>query len=114
MDPNPIKHPAVVIAHIRDAIEPSIIGAGFCFDSRNSPPADGNSLWIDYARAGDTLSIRFDHYAGLTAELLDAGGRVTVLANVHLDGVRSTDELMSRMARFSESITTRVKQADSP
>jgi hypothetical protein len=37
MDPNPFKHPAIILAKIRTAIEPSLLAAGFQFNGRNKP-----------------------------------------------------------------------------
>jgi hypothetical protein len=53
MDPNPFKHPAVVLARLRDGIEPALFAAGFSFDGRNKPDRPFY-LFLDYAR-GDTL-----------------------------------------------------------
>ena len=112
MDPNPIKHQAVLLAHIRDAIEPSLIAASFHFDARNKPPAShGYSLWIDYVRDGETFSIRFDRWiARLAAELLGSDGRVQVIAEVHFNRPRTNSELMNEVTPFIARINVFLKQ----
>ena len=52
-DPSPFKHPAIILAKIRDAIEPSLAAAGFKFDGRNKPRTPVY-LYLDYSR-GDEL-----------------------------------------------------------
>jgi hypothetical protein len=108
MDPNPIKHEAVLLAYVRDSIEPSLIAAGFHFDSRNKPPANhGHSLWIGYSRGSQTLSVRFDRWiARLAAELLDNRGDVRIVAEVHFDRPRSHSELMRQVDPFIEQVRT--------
>jgi hypothetical protein len=102
VDPNPIKHHAVLLARIRDAIEPSLIGAGFHFNSRNKPPANhGYSLWIDYVREGETFSIRFDRWiARLAAEMLDREGRVQIIAEVQFNRPGTNEEIMNEVTPF--------------
>ena len=106
MDPMPIKHSAVLLAHIRDEIEPSLGAAGFRFDARNHPPDNHcASLWIDYLRQSDVFSLRWERsITRLAAERLDEQGNVEVLADVRLKTPRSHDELMSQIAPFIESI----------
>lgn len=112
MDPNPIKHEAVLLAHIRDEIEPLLFASGFRFGGRNNPPSKhGHSLWIDYVRGNDTLSIRFDRWiARMAAEILDGQGRVQIVAEVNFDSpVKSNAELMDRVVPFIVSINDFVR-----
>jgi hypothetical protein len=113
MDPNPIKHQAVLLAHIRDAIEPSLIAAGFHFDARNKPPANhGYSLWIDYVRDGEMFSIRCDRWiARLAAETLDSQGRVLIVAEVHFNRPRTHNELMDEVTPFIARINGFLDQS---
>lgn len=102
MDPHPIKHPAVLLARIRDDIEPLLTEIGFRFDCRNKPLCP-SSLWIDYRRNEEIVSLRWDREpARLTAERLDKQGNVDVIAEVVVSGPRSYDAMMARVAEFVE------------
>lgn len=75
MDPNPFKHPAVILAKIRNAIEPSLWAAGFCFDGRNKPNVPLH-LFLDYSRAGQLFRLAWDRrdsdqFIGFVAEVYD-------------------------------------------
>jgi hypothetical protein len=111
MDPNPIKHPAVLIAHIRDELEPALKASGFRYSGRNNV-AYGGSRWIDYTNDAMTLSIRFDHQPErirLIAETLDGLGQVRVIAEVDCQGpVRSHLQLMGRVRPFIDSINSHL------
>ena len=113
VDPNPIKHEAVLLARVREAIEPALVAAGFRYRDRNKPRSNwGQSLWIDYVRSGETFSIRWDRAnAGLAAEVMDSQRRVEVIAGVTFDKVRSTDELLSRVTPFVAQINRFLGEA---
>lgn len=40
VDPNPFKHPAIILAKVRANLEPSLLAAGFRFDGRNKPSSN--------------------------------------------------------------------------
>src|SRR5437016_1890526 len=84
MDPNPIKHPAVLLARTRRAVEPLLVGKGFRFEGRNKPERP-LFLYIDYARGADVLRISWDRrksnqFIGLVAELTTEQGSHLVIA----------------------------------
>lgn len=111
MDPKPIKHPAVLLARIRDRIEPSLMAAGFQFHSRNKPFGYG-SRWLDYMNAGDTISIRWDRrLVSIVAEMLDRSGRVELLAKAKLDRVHDHKELMECVEPFVAAIERWAKES---
>ena len=74
MDPNPFKHPAVILARLRIAIEPSLSAAGFQFDGRNKPEAPVH-LYLDYSRGDELFRLSWDKrersgFIGFVAEML--------------------------------------------
>ena len=85
MDPHPYKHPAIILARIRKALEPSLLAAGFRFEGRNKPQRPVH-LFLDYVRGGDCLRIAWDRresdtFIGFTAELIqEPDCRVTMVA----------------------------------
>jgi hypothetical protein len=106
VDPNPIKHPAVLLAQVRAAIEPTLLAARFRFEGRNDPRHDHGPphLWIDYSRGEEVASLRWDAWrAALSLVAIDANGTVHEIATVGFDGVRSTSELEARTDRFIRS-----------
>jgi hypothetical protein len=102
MDPNPIKHPAVLLARARDAIAPLLKEAGFRFDTRNNPRDRGReNLWIDWMRRDEILSLRWDrHKAVLSLEFVKTSDVVQTIASVCTSGVRSSEELSELLNRF--------------
>jgi hypothetical protein len=81
MDPNPIKHEAVLLARVRDGILPALTRAGFQLDSRNK---GGSHLWIDFCRNEETLSLRFDKnpIVRVAVERLGSDGGILVLGQM--------------------------------
>ena len=106
MDPNPIKHPAALLRHVRDAIEPVIEEAGFLFESRNNPRNRlGEDLWIDWARGDELVSLRWDRRnVILSLEIMDKAGKVQTMASVCTSGVRSTNDLKARIDQFVDDV----------
>lgn len=114
MDPNPFKHPAIVLARIRKAVEPSLIAAGFQFDGRNKPERPVH-LYLDYSRPGELFRLAWDRrdsnrFIGVTAELLDAAERSTTIAavdmsrSVKLPASRNTAEIQTKIDSIVEDI----------
>ena len=99
-DPNPIKHPAVLLAKIRDQIEPRLAARGFRAESR-SDRHETTPIWIDY-RSGDQLfSLRWDAiHAMLTADMLGRDGNVARVAQASTNLVMSQSELLARVEPF--------------
>jgi hypothetical protein len=93
MDPNPFKHPAIMLATLRAAIEPSLSAAGFRFDGRNDPrPGPSNYLFLDYARGNEIIRVAWDRrdsnrFIGFTAEFLYETGVNAVVATEALNGL---------------------------
>lgn len=90
---------------IRAEIEPALAAAGFAFASRNKPTHPGERVWIDYARAGQTLSFAYQqHDARLTAELLEPDGdcRVIAVAEFRMPGSRA--DVMVTIKEFSAAV----------
>jgi len=91
MDPNPFKHPAILLAGIRKAIEPSLFSAGFQFDGRNKPDKP-LYLYLDYSRPGELFRLSWDRrdsnrFIGLTAEILGDSEQPTTISTISLSGV---------------------------
>jgi len=108
MDPNPIKHQAVLIKEIREALEPYLAVAGLVFDSRNKPKHPGDPIWLVYARPGMLFQIEFEQRitAALSAAILDDRGAYRKVAEIPLNAPRSTKELMERMECFIAEVIT--------
>ena len=106
VDPNPINHPAVLSAQVREAIEPRIVEVGFEFDSRNNPVDRGRvNLWIDWTRQKELLSLRWDrHDALIELEHIDASSEARILASVCTSGVRTSLKLMERIEQFIRQV----------
>jgi hypothetical protein len=74
MDPNPFKHPAIILAKIRDGVESSLSDAGFQFDGRNKPTRPVH-LYLDYSRGNELFRLAWDRrdsnqFIGIVAELI--------------------------------------------
>ncbi len=111
MDPNPIKNPAVLLAHVRDAIEPALLAAGFRLEGRNDPRrrSEPPHLWIDYSQGQELASIRWDAWqATLSLVMIDESSVVHDLALVAFSGVRSASELTARADKFIRSAQNSV------
>lgn len=111
MDPHPIKHPGVLMAWIRDQVQPILSAQGFSFESRNNPAHDNweiqsyfwpRVLWIDYRRGDETLSLRYDrrNTPMLRAERLNRQGNVEVVATQEIKSPKTYEEFMSCCSSF--------------
>jgi hypothetical protein len=114
MDPYPFKHPAIILARIRKAVEPSLVAAGFQFDGRNKP-ARPVYLYLDYSRPAEVLRLAWDrhdsnNFIGLTATLLGGSGDETRIAAIdlselaHLPKRQTTPALQMRMDAFVAAV----------
>jgi hypothetical protein len=102
MDPYPFKHPAIVLARIRDGIEPSLRAAGFQSDGRNKPSTPLH-LYLDYARAGELFRLSWDRrdstrFLGFTAEFLRDSEEVILVAADDLSDLASVPKRQSTPA----------------
>jgi hypothetical protein len=124
MAPNPFKHPAIVLANVRTAIEPSLLAAGFHFDGRNKPSTPVY-LYLDYSRQGELLRLSWDRrdsnrFLGITAELLADAGGCKVIAAVELSGVAklpracTTAEIQTRIDSFVETVNSFLNKLARP
>jgi hypothetical protein len=114
MDPYPFKHPAIILARIRKAVEPSLVAAGFQFDGRNRPTRPVY-LYLDYFRSAEVLRLAWDRrdsnsFIGLTAVRFgDAGDETRVAATdlrdlAHLPKQQTTAALQLRMDAFVDAV----------
>jgi hypothetical protein len=114
MDPNPFKHPAIVLAKLRKAIEPSLLGAGFHFDGRNKPDRP-LYLYLDFSRQGELFRLSWDRrdsnrFLGISAELLGDRGDYKLIRAVDMSSVatvprnRTTAEIQVRIDKFVEAV----------
>lgn len=115
MDPHPYKHPAVILARIRKALEPSILTAGFRFEGRNKPQRPVH-LFLDYVRRGDCLRIAWDRresnrFIGLTAELIQEPGCLVTVVATDLKVVRPmpSQQLTAEITRRLELFVLAVR-----
>jgi class 3 adenylate cyclase len=114
MDPNSFKHPAIILARLRSAIEPSLSAAGFRFEGRNKPSRP-IYLYLDYASQDQMFRLSWDRrdsdrLLGLIAEVgTDSEGYVTI-AKCDLSAVawlpkkRVTAEVQDRMDLFVRTV----------
>lgn len=104
-DPNPYKRAGLLLARVRSALEPELLSAGFVCSGRN-PRSARRTLFLDYGRSGDLLTISWDqHEAKLIAELLtDGGADLRAVAEAKISGARSTSEIEARIAPFITSV----------
>jgi hypothetical protein len=123
MDPNPFKHPAIILGRVRKAIEPSLFAAGFQFDGRNKPNVPVY-LYLDYSRPGELLRLAWDRrdsnrFIGVTAELLGPSESVTTVAAINLSGIarlpkcQVTAEVQMRLDSFVATVNAFVKNSPS-
>lgn len=114
MDPNPFKHPAILLARLRSAIEPSLSAAGFRFEGRNKP-AQPVYLYLDYARQGQMFRLAWDtrdsdHFLGLIAELVSEPEGYATIAKCDLSSIarlprnQTTAEIQNRMDLFARTV----------
>jgi hypothetical protein len=93
MDPYPFKHPAIILARLREGIEPSLRAAGFQFEGRNKPSTPIH-LYLDYARPGELFRLSWDcrdsnRFLGFTAEFLRDSEEVILVAADDLSDLAS-------------------------
>jgi hypothetical protein len=114
MDPNPFKHPAIILAKLRKAIEPSLLAAGFRFDGRNKP-SKPLYLYLDYSRQGELFRLSWDRrdsdrFLGFTAELLGDPECYTLITATDMSGIaevprnRTTAEVQMRIEKFVQAV----------
>ena len=114
MDPNPFKHPAIVLARVRRAIEPSLLAAGFQFNERNKPNKP-IYLYVDYSRPSELFRLSWDRqdsnrFLGLKAEILDQpnGCKTIAATDLSLPATfprnRVTGEIQMRIDSFVEAV----------
>jgi hypothetical protein len=114
MDPNPFKHPAIILAQLRKGIEPSLLAAGFRFDGRNKP-SKPLYLYLDYSRQGELFRLSWDRrdsnrFLGVAAELLGDPEGYTLITAVDMSGVakvprnRTTAEVQTRIEKFVKAV----------
>ena len=114
MDPNPFKHPAIILAKIRTAIEPSLLAAGFRFDGRNKPSKPLH-LYLDYSRQGELFRLSWDRrdsnrFIGFTADVVGESEGSKTFAKADLSGLaklpksKTTAEVQMRIDLFVEAV----------
>ena len=105
MDPNPIKHPAVLLARVREAIEPVLRDAGFRYEGRNDPRRrrGPRHLWIDYRRGQEVVSLDWDDWrVELSLTATDERGAIHEIALISF--ARAPGELLKRADQFVQSV----------
>jgi hypothetical protein len=122
--PNPFKHPAIILARLRTAIEPSLLAAGFVFDGRNKPSVP-LYLYLDYSRGSELFRLSWDSrdsnpFLGVSAELLgDAVGQ-RLIAAVDLSSCdkgprnRTAAEIQIRIDSFVEAVNNFLNRLARP
>lgn len=102
MDPEPIKHPAVLLARVHRNLSPILKTAGFRFHKRNHPDVP-IFLWIDYVRGNELISLWWNHTtATLALEYVDGGCVVHTLAKI-CTAVHYSSRLLPLLGEFVES-----------
>jgi hypothetical protein len=107
MDPNPVKHLAVLLARVREAIEPVLCEAGFTYEGRNKVRGirAPQHRWIHYCRGQEVVSLDLDDWqAKLSLTAVDERGAMHEVALISLQGVGTPDELVERAAQFVQSV----------
>jgi hypothetical protein len=116
MDPNRYKHPSILLADVRSALEPSLEAAGYVFDHRNKPHKP-IYLHIDYRRGEEVFRISWDRrnsddFIGVVAEVFSTPDQGVTVARMDFASVaeRRKDELQaeirSRMQSFVDEVNT--------
>ncbi len=116
MDPNFLKHPAVILAKMRNAIEPSLVAAGFSFDDRNKPSVPLH-LFLDYSRQESLFRLSWDRrdsneFLGFKAEFLTApdGYRLIAVMDLsdmcHVPQKEASAILQTRMDSFIAAVVS--------
>jgi hypothetical protein len=109
MGPSPFKHPAVILANVRDAIEPSLSAAGFEFDGRHRPQKPIYP-YLDYSRPGMLFRLAWDrrnecNFLGMIVELLDDAGEYQAVATLDFSGLSFTWS----PGRIATEVTSRIE-----
>jgi hypothetical protein len=94
---------------VRAEIEPSILSAGFTFESRNRPRDPRERVWIDYKKNDRLFSFAFartppDQTPQLIAELLESDGSCQVVAVAEFDAPRNRAEIMTTIRKFASAV----------
>jgi len=114
MDPNRFKHPAIILATIRSAVEPSLLAAGFQFDGRNKPDKPLH-LYVDYARKDQLFRLAWDRrdsnrFIGIIAEIIQEPDQLITIAEMKLSELarvprdQITTEIQKRIDPFAETV----------
>jgi hypothetical protein len=114
VDPNPFKHPAIILARIRKAVEPSLLAAGFEFNGRNKPNRP-IYLYLDYSRPGELFRLSWDRrdsnrFIGFTAEVTDEPHGCKAVVTTDLSGIaklpksRVSAEVQIRIDSFVQTV----------
>ncbi len=119
MDPNPFKHPAIMLARIRDAIAPSLAAAGFKLVGRNKPPTSVH-LYIDYSRGNDLFRLSWDRrdsnqFIGFVAEFIHEPDILESIISMDLSYISKlphaavTPEVQTQIDAIAKSINIYLK-----
>jgi hypothetical protein len=101
----PISSIGELLKLVRSEIEPTLVAAGFSFESRNRPRHPGDRVWIDYKRGGQIFSYFFDHRFGrLAAELLEPSGDVLNITPVDFKGAPTRANVMATIEEFAAAV----------
>jgi hypothetical protein len=106
MDRKPIKNPAVLIADLRERLQPSLLDAGFLFDRKYPDRWRGGPTSVDYRRGDAVFSLHWNARSGdLVAEYMTGGADVQRIACVSIRGVEANAELMGRVHPLLHKVT---------
>lgn len=106
MDRYPIKNPGVLLARVRDLLEPLFLRAGLQFENRNDPRVDRGPrhLWIDYSRGKEVVSLRLDfRQAIMSLSAMDQSGDIRQIASTSFEDC-PIQEITDRANQFVESV----------
>ena len=113
--PRALPHPAIVLARLQTAIEPSLFAAGFHFEGRNRPSEPPRYLYLEYSRQGELFRLSWDRrdsdrFLGFTAEFLGDPEGYKRIAAADLSDVamvprnRVTAEIQMRIDAFASAV----------
>jgi len=123
-DANLLKHPAMMLARIRDAVAPSLAAAGFEFDGRNKPPEPVH-LYLDYSRGQNLFRLSWDRrdsnrFIGFIAEfILEPDVLETVVSKdlsdiAELPRSKAIAEIQMQIDEIAKSINNFLKVMPGP
>ena len=108
MDPYPIKNAGILLARVRDEIQPSLHAHGFEHSDRRRPGRHGGTGWIDYSSGDSVFSLHWNpRTTELTAQLLASDGEIQVIGKVTL---RETRDDPGGVLNFVQPLVTAVKE----